>query len=159
VVSARHSAARNAGAWAFRRLVARLVPGVGDTQCGFKFFDRATARAAFAPLRTPGFAFDVEVLARARRNGARIAEIPVLWTDVPGSTFSPVRDGWKSFLAVAEIGRRLATEDRAARALARSPKPAEGLAPAARPVPFPAGLPLPSPAFLPAPAPEPSSSG
>ena len=112
VVSARHSAMRQAGAWAFRRSVAPLVPGVGDTQCGFKFFDRATAHAVFAPLRTAGFAFDVEVLARATRIGARITEIPVRWCDMPGSTFSPLRDGWRSFLAVGAIGRQLAAEGR-----------------------------------------------
>jgi dolichyl-phosphate beta-glucosyltransferase len=111
-VSARHSAVRHAGAWAFRRSVARLVPGIGDTQCGFKFFDLPTAYAVFAPLRTAGFAFDVEVLARATRIGARIAEIPVRWCDMPGSTFSPLRDGWKSFLAVSAIGRMLAAERR-----------------------------------------------
>jgi dolichyl-phosphate beta-glucosyltransferase len=157
VVSARHSTVRQAGAWAFRRLVAQLVPGVGDTQCGFKFFDRVTARAAFAPLRTPGFAFDVEVLARARRNGARIAEIPVRWTDVPGSTFSAVRDGWTSFLAVAHIGCRLAAEDWAARALARSPQPQRG--PDAQSGPLPVTLPLSFPAFRPAPALDPGNHG
>ena len=109
-VTARHSPLRHAGAWAFRRSVARLVPGIGDTQCGFKFFDLATAYTVFAPLRTVGFAFDVEVLARATRIGARIVEIPVRWCDMPGSTFSPLRDGWKSFLAVNAIGRMLAAE-------------------------------------------------
>jgi dolichyl-phosphate beta-glucosyltransferase len=111
-VSARHSAGRQAGAWLFRRSVARVVPGIGDTQCGFKFFDTATARSVFAPLRTIGFAFDVEVLARAARLGARIVEIPVCWQDVPGSTFSPLRDGWRSFAAVSAIGRQLAVEAR-----------------------------------------------
>lgn len=109
-VEVRHSAARQAGAWLFRRSVARVVPDVGDTQCGFKFFDRATARAVFDPLRTPGFAFDVEILARAARLGARIAEIPVLWQDIPGSKFSPLRDGWRSFAAVNAIHRHLAAE-------------------------------------------------
>jgi dolichyl-phosphate beta-glucosyltransferase len=109
-VEARHSAARQAGAWLFRRSVSRVVPGIGDTQCGFKFFDLATARAVFTPLRTAGFAFDVEVLARAARLGASIAEIPVRWQDMPGSTFSPFRDGWRSFAAVGAIGRQLAAE-------------------------------------------------
>jgi dolichyl-phosphate beta-glucosyltransferase len=114
-VEARCSAVRQAGAWLFRRSVSRVVPGVGDTQCGFKFFDLETAHAVFEPLRTFGFTFDVEVLARAARRGASIAEIPVRWKDMPGSTFSPLRDGWRSFAAVNAIGRQLATEDRAAR--------------------------------------------
>jgi dolichyl-phosphate beta-glucosyltransferase len=111
-VRARHSMVRQVGAWAFRRAVGSLVPNVADTQCGFKFFDRATAEKIFHPLRTTGFAFDVELLARARRSGAVIAELPVRWTDVPGSTFSPMRDGYRSFAALREIRELLAGEAR-----------------------------------------------
>lgn len=110
VVWARHSLARQAGAWAFRRAVQRLVPGISDTQCGFKFFDRATAEAVFRPLRTIGFAFDVELLARAQRAGAVISEIPVRWVDRPGSTFSPARDGYRSFATLHRIESLLAGE-------------------------------------------------
>ncbi|MGQ0836946.1 glycosyltransferase [Actinokineospora sp.] len=109
-VCARHSAVRLAGAWAFRRAVRELVPGIGDTQCGFKFFDRATAHALFQPLRTVGFAFDVELLARAQRAGLVVSELPVQWTDVPGSSFDAVRDGYRSFLALLEIRAILAAE-------------------------------------------------
>jgi dolichyl-phosphate beta-glucosyltransferase len=109
-VRARHSALRQAGAWVFRRSVASLVPGIGDTQCGFKFFGRDIADAVFGPLRTTGFAFDVEVLARAQRIGAVIEEIPVRWIDVPGSTFSPLRDGYRSFAALARIRTELDAE-------------------------------------------------
>ncbi len=116
-VLARHSVLRKAGAWAFRRAAASLVPGVADTQCGFKFFDRETALAVFGPLRTTGFAFDVELLARAQRAGAVITELPVRWTDVPGSTFNPMRDGYRSFAALAEIRALLRAEAPAPRVL------------------------------------------
>jgi hypothetical protein len=102
-VWARHSAVRKSGAWAFRRAVQRLVPGISDTQCGYKFFDRATAMALFRPLRTVGFAFDVELLARAQRAGVVIAELPVRWTDRPGSSFSPARDGLRSFATLYRL--------------------------------------------------------
>lgn len=108
VVKARHSMVRQAGAWVFRRVANGFVPGVGDTQCGYKFFDRRTADAVFGPLRTAGFAFDVEVLARAQRIGAVIFELPVRWHDVPGSTFHPVRDGYRSFAAMARMRAILA---------------------------------------------------
>jgi dolichyl-phosphate beta-glucosyltransferase len=121
-VHARHSQVRRAGAWAFRRAVGNIVPGVTDTQCGYKFFDRYTADLIFQPLRTPGFAFDVELLARAQRIGAVIREIPVSWQDMPGSTFHPMRDGYRSFAALASIRLLLAgPEQRPAAAPALTP--------------------------------------
>jgi glycosyltransferase involved in cell wall biosynthesis len=91
VVEERHSAIRRMGAAAFRCLARRIVPGVSDTQCGFKFFSGPLARAAARPLRTTGFAFDIELIARCQRLGAALTEIPVTWRDVPGSTFSVSR--------------------------------------------------------------------
>jgi glycosyltransferase involved in cell wall biosynthesis len=79
---------RRLGALAFNRLCREMTGGITDTQCGFKFFSGPLARAAAADLRTDGFAFDVELLLHCRRFGAGIAEIPVIWRDVPGSTFS-----------------------------------------------------------------------
>jgi glycosyltransferase involved in cell wall biosynthesis len=79
---------RRLGAVAFNRLCRDITGGIGDTQCGFKFFSGPLARAAAADLRIAGFAFDVELLVHCRRRGAAIAEIPVTWRDMPGSTFS-----------------------------------------------------------------------
>lgn len=107
---ARHTWLRHAGAAAYRRAAARLVPGIVDTQCGFKIFRGDLAREVFASLGTPGFAFDVELLARCRRHGARIDELPVIWADMPGSTFSPVRHGLRSFADLVGIGWRLRRE-------------------------------------------------
>lgn len=56
-----------------------LVPGIWDTQCGFKLMRGATAHRLFGELRTDGFAYDVEILHRARRAGLRLAEVPVRW--------------------------------------------------------------------------------
>ncbi|HWQ99832.1 MAG TPA: dolichyl-phosphate beta-glucosyltransferase [Candidatus Methylomirabilis sp.] len=49
-----------------------------DTQCGFKAFTRKT-KPLFRDMRTSGWAFDVELLMRARRAGYRITERPVTW--------------------------------------------------------------------------------
>jgi len=116
IVRARHTKVRQAGAWAFRHAANRIVPGVGDTQCGFKFFDRYTADTIFRPLRTPGWSFDVELLARAQRIGAMIVELPVSWTDMPGSTFRPMRDGYRSFAALTRIRAILGAEKHSAAA-------------------------------------------
>jgi dolichyl-phosphate beta-glucosyltransferase len=53
------------------------VPGIRDTQCGFKAFEGSAARALFKCQRTDGFGFDVEVLRIARRRSLRIVEVPV----------------------------------------------------------------------------------
>jgi dolichyl-phosphate beta-glucosyltransferase len=58
---------------------ALAVPGVRDTQCGFKLFTAAAAEAVFSAARLDGFSFDVEALFIARQLGYRIAEIPVAW--------------------------------------------------------------------------------
>ncbi len=64
-----------------------------DTQCGFKLIEGALARRLAALMRLDGFAFDVELLARARRLGATIAEVPVRWHHVEASRVRPLRHG------------------------------------------------------------------
>jgi dolichyl-phosphate beta-glucosyltransferase len=82
----------------FNLLVQWIVfPGIRDTQCGFKLFGRDVARAAFRKMTIAGFGFDVEVLYLARKMGARIEEVPVVWTNALGSKVSPVRDSLRMF--------------------------------------------------------------
>jgi dolichyl-phosphate beta-glucosyltransferase len=106
VVEARHSAVRRVGATAFRLLAHQLVPSATDTQCGFKFFLGPLARQAVAPLRTKGFAFDVELLANCLRLGATVTEIPVHWRDMPHSTFSTRRHSAAAFRDIAFVWLR-----------------------------------------------------
>jgi dolichyl-phosphate beta-glucosyltransferase len=68
-----------------------LLPGIWDTQCGFKLFRSDVARDAFAHLSTDGFGYDPEVLYHARKKGVRIAEIPVVWRNSAPTKVSPVR--------------------------------------------------------------------
>ncbi|HEV8642898.1 MAG TPA: dolichyl-phosphate beta-glucosyltransferase [Methylomirabilota bacterium] len=78
----------------FNWLVARLgLRGVADSQCGFKAFHGAVAKELFEPLQTRGFGFDVEVLLRAQGSGHRIVEVPVNWTDQPGSKVGVLMHG------------------------------------------------------------------
>src|SRR5467141_392539 len=58
---------------------ALLLPGLWDTQCGFKLFKGDLARSVFADMRTDGFGYDPEALFLATKRGARIAEVPVVW--------------------------------------------------------------------------------
>jgi dolichyl-phosphate beta-glucosyltransferase len=77
---------------AFNVLV-RVVLGerFRDTQCGFKLFRGADARRLFADLRVDGFAFDVEILLRARRAGLGVVEVPVRWQNSDATRVSPLR--------------------------------------------------------------------
>ena len=68
------------------------VPGIRDTQCGFKLFRGDVARRLFEQARIDRFAWDMEVLYLARRDGISIAEVPVLWFNSPDSRVSLVRD-------------------------------------------------------------------
>jgi dolichyl-phosphate beta-glucosyltransferase len=85
----------------YRRFIGRVfhglvelltVPGVKDTQCGFKLFTGAVAHDLFSRMRVRGFSFDVEVLMMAQRRGYTIAEVPVNWTHQPGSKVNLVTD-------------------------------------------------------------------
>jgi dolichyl-phosphate beta-glucosyltransferase len=58
---------------------ALALPGLHDTQCGFKLWSAAAAKDAFGAARLDGFTFDVEALYVARKRGYRIAEMPVTW--------------------------------------------------------------------------------
>jgi dolichyl-phosphate beta-glucosyltransferase len=78
---------------AFNLIVSTLaVRGFQDTQCGFKLFRRAASQEMFRGLRTRGFAFDVELLLRARRLGLRVREVPVRWINSPDSRVRVLRD-------------------------------------------------------------------
>ena len=64
----------------FNLLIRSLVlPGLQDTQCGFKSFRAAVAEDLFSHQILTGWSFDVEVLAIARRRGYRIVEVGIPW--------------------------------------------------------------------------------
>jgi dolichyl-phosphate beta-glucosyltransferase len=63
-----------------------LLPDIEDTQCPLKGFRREAARRIFAAQRLSGWAFDAEIIYLARRYGMRVAQIPVRWEHVGGST-------------------------------------------------------------------------
>ncbi|HEX2645804.1 MAG TPA: dolichyl-phosphate beta-glucosyltransferase [Candidatus Dormibacteraeota bacterium] len=68
-----------------------LLPGIWDTQCGFKLFRADVAHQVFPRLSTDGFGYDPEVLYLARKQGVKIAEVPVVWRNSAETKVSPVR--------------------------------------------------------------------
>jgi len=91
------------------------VRQVVDTQCGFKLFRGGVADDLFGALGTEGFAFDVELILRAERRGYRIAEVPVNWTDQPGSKVGVLKDGPRMLAEIVAARLRIARDARGAR--------------------------------------------
>ena len=77
----------------FNLLIRMLaLPGIKDTQCGFKLFRAETTAALFERQTLWGFAFDVEVLYLARRTGLVVREVAIDWHYREGSKVRPLRD-------------------------------------------------------------------
>ncbi|WP_184349760.1 dolichyl-phosphate beta-glucosyltransferase [Streptomyces olivoverticillatus] len=68
---------------------AAAVPGIHDTQCGFKLFDGDKVRTAFARSRLDGWGYDVEILRFFHQADWEVAEVPVRWAHQPGSKVRP----------------------------------------------------------------------
>jgi dolichyl-phosphate beta-glucosyltransferase len=89
---------------AFNLLVqAVLLPGIWDTQCGFKLFRADVAHEVFAKLTTDGFGYDPEVLYRAKKRGVKIAEVPVVWRNSAPTKVSPIKSSIDMFRHVLRI--------------------------------------------------------
>ncbi|CAN5812870.1 glycosyltransferase family 2 protein [soil metagenome] len=105
---------RHAMGRAFNRLVQLLLlPGIQDTQCGFKFFSRDALtiilprcrlyRDAEVVSRPRVTAFDVELLHIARRQGLEIAVIPVTWTHGEHTKVNPLTDTLQNLRDVLQV--------------------------------------------------------
>ena len=83
------------------RLIA--VPGLADTQCGFKCFRGEIVPKLFGRQTMDGFAFDVEVLFLATKAGMSLREIPVDWYFRERSKVRTFRDSWSMTLDLLRI--------------------------------------------------------
>lgn len=83
------------------------LPGISDSQCGFKLFSAPAAEAIFPRARVDRFAFDVELLLLARRLGVGIAEVPVDWDNPTTSTLRVRVDTARMFADVMTSAWRL----------------------------------------------------
>jgi dolichyl-phosphate beta-glucosyltransferase len=68
------------------------LPGLSDTQCGFKGFTAVAAHTIFVAQQSDRFGFDVEALFLARKHGLRIEELPVTCRYHPGSSVNRIGD-------------------------------------------------------------------
>jgi dolichyl-phosphate beta-glucosyltransferase len=83
-----------------------LLPGLWDTQCGFKLFRGEPGRRVFGRLVTEGYAFDVEALYLARCMGYTVVEQPVRWRNSPQTRVSALRDSTRMFIEIVRIRLR-----------------------------------------------------
>ena len=104
--------AQRRGEPSYRHLMGRVfngvvqmlaVPGIDDSQCGFKAFAADAARAIFRRQTIDGFGFDVEVLFLARRLGYGIRVVPLAWEHKHNSRVEPVRDTLRMLADVLRV--------------------------------------------------------
>ncbi len=110
-------AARRVGEPLYRHLVGRafnafvqqlILPGIEDSQCGFKMFTAPAVEAIFPHVTVDGWAFDVEVLTVARATRLRVVEVPIEWHYRRDSRLSIVRDGMTMVRELVRIKSRAA---------------------------------------------------
>lgn len=90
VVARRQSSLRSTMGRLGNRVIQRLVlPGIKDSQRGFKVFTGAASDQIFPRCRVDGWAFDVEALAIARGLGHHVLEVPITWQHCDESRVRP----------------------------------------------------------------------
>lgn len=102
---------RQMGSKAFRYILSSImgIPwSFGDTQCGFKMYRLDAARSLYSQLFTPGYMFDIEIILRARKQGYRIAQFPVTWSNDADSRYHPIKGTVQVLRQLLSIRFRLA---------------------------------------------------
>lgn len=95
---------RHLGGRVINTLIRTLaLPGLQDTQCGFKCFRAAVAEDLFSKQTILGWAFDVEILYVARLRGYSVVEIPIPWYFSPQSHLRPLHDSFHIFFDLLRI--------------------------------------------------------
>jgi dolichyl-phosphate beta-glucosyltransferase len=109
--------ARRIGEPMYRHLMGRIfnrgvqwlvLPGIEDSQCGFKMFTADAVRSVFPRVTVDGWAFDVEVLAIARAQRLRVVDVPIEWHYRAESRLNMMRDGWAMLKELVRIRLRAA---------------------------------------------------
>jgi dolichyl-phosphate beta-glucosyltransferase len=96
----------------YRHIVGRIfnffirwiaLPGLHDTQCGFKCFRAAVVKDIINYQTISGWTFDVELIYIAQKRGYRIIEIPIPWHFNPESKIRVLHDSLKMILDLFSV--------------------------------------------------------
>ncbi len=79
------------------------VPGVYDTQCGFKLFQRLPAQEIFSRVTISRFGFDFEALAIARYLGYPFKEVGIDWYNDSASKVRAGRDALRTLRDLLKV--------------------------------------------------------
>ncbi len=82
---------------------AMFLAGFQDAQCGFKAVSRRAADDVAPLVVDNGWFFDTEMLLIAEKNGYRIKEIPVKWTDDPDSRVKIISTAWEDIKGLLRL--------------------------------------------------------
>jgi len=102
----------------YRHIVGRLfnlmvwilaLPGISDTQCGFKCFSAEASQKLFPLQSIHGWSFDVEILAIAKQLGFKIVEVPVPWYFQPQSKVNVVKDFLRTVIELFKVRKIIRT--------------------------------------------------
>lgn len=100
---------RRLGSLGFYYFVQTVVglPGVQDSQCGFKFFHGPLAKAIFARQQIDGYMYDAEILALGLRMGAKLGQVPVRWRDDADSRLDLIAGNIQNVKDIFRIRRNI----------------------------------------------------
>lgn len=89
----------------FLRIFISLFLGISirDTQCGFKLYDKLTAKKIFSKLKFFGYEHDIEIVLLLKNEKIKVVELPVTWKHVSDSKVNIIVDSFKTFIKILLI--------------------------------------------------------
>ena len=89
----------------FLRIFISLFLGISirDTQCGFKLYDKLTAKKIFSKLKFFGYEHDIEIVLLLKNEKIKVVELPITWKHVSDSKVNIIVDSFKTFIKILLI--------------------------------------------------------
>ncbi|MBS1250047.1 MAG: Polyprenol monophosphomannose synthase [Chloroflexi bacterium] len=99
---------RHLGGRAVNTMIRALIlPGIQDTQCGFKCFSSSVAEDLFSHQTIFNWSFDIEILAIAQLRDYKIVELPIPWHFNAETKLNAIQDAVQMFLDILTVRNNL----------------------------------------------------